>query len=358
MQIAPRRCFVHIGPPKTGTSYLQTIFWSSREELASQGVVLPLETARDHFHLALALRGLTRITATDSIATVLRRLTTAIADISGADLLISQEQLAPATAAEAARLVDILSGWEVHVIVTARDVGRQIPSHWQQSVRQRATLGYADFLTAVVERRPEAADYWRHQDLAVVSRQWASAVSPERVHIVTVPPAGSSPTELLERFSSVLRIDPTRLNASPTVVNSNSSLGHVQAQLLLRVNEVMGADLLQVGSPTARGQHYLAMRVLPDQHGAPPQVPAERRRWCADLSERVISELDERGYDVIGDLDDLRPRFSTTSDSTPTEAEVIDAAARALAEVVRQRHVDLERVRPLRAQLAKRAADA
>jgi hypothetical protein len=351
MQNARRRCFVHIGPPKTGTSYLQTILWSSREELAAQGLVLPLETARDHFHLALALRGLNRATAAAQIATVLGRLAADIADVKNADLLISQEQLAPATAAEAARLVDLLSGWEVHVVVTARDAGRQIPSHWQQSVKKRATVGFADFLTAVVERRPESADFWLHQDLAAVSHQWANAVSPERVHIVTVPPPGSSPTELLERFSTVLGVDAARLNASPAVVNPNPSLGHVQAQLLRKVNEVMGADLLEVGSPTARGQNYLAKHVLADQRGAPPQLPAGLHPWCADLSERVISEFGQRGYDVVGDLNDLRPRFASTSDTTPTDAEVVDAAARALAEAVRQRYVDLERLRALRAQL-------
>lgn len=94
------------------------------------------------------------------------------------------------------------------------------------------------------------------------------AGSLERVHIVTVPPPGSSPTELLERFSTVLGVDAARLNASPTVVNTNPSLGHVQAQLLRQVNEVMGADLLEVGSPTARGQNYLDKHVLADQRGA------------------------------------------------------------------------------------------
>jgi hypothetical protein len=352
---SPRRCFVHIGPPKTGTSYLQTVYWSSRQALAAQGVVLPLET-RDHFHLALALRNISRATATASTATVLDRLAAGIADVNDADLLLTQEQLAPATPAEAARLVTVLTGWEVHVVITARDAGRQIPSHWQQSVKKRGTLAYADFLTAVVERHPEADDYWQHQDLVAVSARWASAVSPDRVHVVTVPPAGSAPRLLLDRFSSVLGVDPSRLQTSTTVVNPNSSLGHAQTQLLRKVNEVMGDDLLETGSPTARGQSYLAKRILAAQAGVPPQLPVPLHQWCSELSESVITELDRRCYDIVGDLDDLRPRFSADSAQSPSDVEVIDAAARALAEVVRQRFVDRERIQQLRAQLTKRSS--
>lgn len=354
MPVSPRRCFVHIGPPKTGTSYLQTVFWSSRETLAKQGLVLPLET-RDHFHLALALRNISRATATDQTATVLERLTDAIANVEGANLLITQEQLAPATPGEAARLVAVLTGWEVHVVVTARDVGRQIPSHWQQSVKKRQAVAYPEFLTALVERRPAADDYWLHQDVAAVSARWASAVSPDRVHIVTVPPPGSSESVLLERFSSVVGADPARLQTSKAV--TNSSLGHAQVELLRKVNEVMGVDLLKTGSPTARGQSYLAKRVLAAQRGVPPQVPRQLRGWCVQLSQQVIAELARRGYDIVGDLDDLRPRFQSVPDSTPSDGDVIDAAARALAEVVRQHHVDRERMQALRAELAKRSSD-
>ena len=39
------RVFVHIGLPKTATSYLQTIIWSNRDELRARGVVVPGRSA-------------------------------------------------------------------------------------------------------------------------------------------------------------------------------------------------------------------------------------------------------------------------------------------------------------------------
>jgi len=37
----PACVYLHIGEPKTGTSYLQNSLWSNRAGLAAQGVVLP-----------------------------------------------------------------------------------------------------------------------------------------------------------------------------------------------------------------------------------------------------------------------------------------------------------------------------
>ena len=43
-----RTVFFHVGLPKTGTTYLQTMMWHNRAELARQGVLLPGESSRQH----------------------------------------------------------------------------------------------------------------------------------------------------------------------------------------------------------------------------------------------------------------------------------------------------------------------
>ena len=40
--------FLHIGEPKTGTTFLQQVMWPNRAELAAQGVVLPGHHGQDH----------------------------------------------------------------------------------------------------------------------------------------------------------------------------------------------------------------------------------------------------------------------------------------------------------------------
>src|SRR3954447_3567604 len=43
-----RRVFFHIGLPKTGTTYLQTLMWNNHQELKRQGVLLPGGSGREH----------------------------------------------------------------------------------------------------------------------------------------------------------------------------------------------------------------------------------------------------------------------------------------------------------------------
>ena len=43
-----QRVFFHIGLPKTGTTYLQTLMWNNRDELRRQGVLVPGESNRVH----------------------------------------------------------------------------------------------------------------------------------------------------------------------------------------------------------------------------------------------------------------------------------------------------------------------
>ena len=49
--------YVHIGLMKTGTSYLQSIYWNSQDQLRALGLDLVPATRRDTFHLMLDVRG-------------------------------------------------------------------------------------------------------------------------------------------------------------------------------------------------------------------------------------------------------------------------------------------------------------
>ncbi len=50
--------YLHVGPPKTGSTYLQDVLWRNRPLLRSRGVALPGSRSADHFYAALDLRGI------------------------------------------------------------------------------------------------------------------------------------------------------------------------------------------------------------------------------------------------------------------------------------------------------------
>src|SRR5690348_18396701 len=53
--------YLHIGEPKTGTTFVQQVMWRNRATLAAQGVVLPGHHPQDHFRASQDLRGIEKL---------------------------------------------------------------------------------------------------------------------------------------------------------------------------------------------------------------------------------------------------------------------------------------------------------
>ena len=330
------RTFVHIGLQKTGTSYLQSVFWQSRDALAGQGLALLPGSKRETFRVMLATRdrarpGVDGPEVTGALSRLRRSLAAALAEGRADRFLLTEESLAPATAEQARRLVEHLDGTEVHLVLTVRDLARQVPSVWQQKVTARRRYSYDQYLAAVVDRRRRARDFWASQDLPAVLERWGSAVPAERIHVVTVPPAGSDPGLLLERFCAVLGVDPVALDTR--VSRRNVSLGLVQTELLRRVNAELGGRLRRREAYRRAGKMYLGKRILSAQQGTPARLPRRLEEWCASVSASHVDAVREGRYDVVGALEDLLPAPSAFADDPQrvSEAEVADAAARAIA---------------------------
>lgn len=342
----PPRCFVHIGLQKTGTSYLQAVFWQSQEALGAQGLAMLPATKAETFDVMLAVRGqLGRRDPEGPLDLLARRLDDGLAHGRASTFLLSQESLAPATGEQAEVLMDRLVGVEAHVVLTVRDLARQLPSVWQQKLSARRRYTFDDYLAAVVDRKPRVRDFWDSQDVPAVLDRWSRVVPAERIHVVTVPPAGSPPGLLLDRFCQVLGVPPESLDRE--VPRRNAALGRGQAELLRRVNVALG-DRLPGREANRPVKLYFAKRVLAAQPGRATLAPARLEPWCREVAEEHIEALAGGGYDVVGDLADLRPlpRSFTDADQEADDAEVLDAAAEALATMLVDRHRAARRSRP------------
>jgi len=348
MDDTPRRCFVHVGLPKTGTTYLQSILWPSREALAGQGVsLLPHDdgTTRS-VRLMLAVRDRLR-EGIDPLnrRQVFRRLSAQLADASTPHVLISQEQLAGASPKQVARLFALLSEFEIHVIVTTRGIARQVPSSWQERIKTRSVWEFGPYAAAVARRDEEVADFWRLHDLLDVLQRWGSTLPPECVHVVTVPVFGARPELLLDRFCGLLGVDPAGLVRQRP--RENSSLGLVQAELLRRVNVALGDRLPNPREGYSRAaKSWLAPKVLSRQNGAPPALPVELEPWCRATMQEWAEGVRGAGYDVVGDLDELTPdpsHFAEAS-SAVDEESLTESAIEALATILEVRVQDIARI--------------
>ncbi len=335
-----RRLYVHVGLQKTGTSYLQGVLRAHQHELARQGLDLVPAGTGESFELMLQVReryNPERDPA--SVADALERFERTLASAPGPRALLSQESLAAASPRQAARLVAAAGGREVHVVLTVRDLGRSLPSMWQQELKAGHDLGYRRYLRRLraSQQRGRVGHPWIQLDAAAVVARWSQVVPADRIHVVTVPPPGSAPTLLLERLGRVLEVDVARLDAAQEA--SNSSLGRVQAELLRRVNAGLPEEVRRRQVYGDVGKRFLAARVLAAQEGRRILVPEEHRDWCEETTAAQVAALTAAGCRVEGSLEDLRcrPESFDVEDATPTEREVAAAAVAALVDVVVRR---------------------
>ncbi len=326
------RVFLHIGSPKTGTTFLQDVLWSQREAAGEQGLLLPGERFNDHFLATLDVRGMAEDPAYPQRARGMWDRLAAEALASDGNALISHELFAGATAEQARRAVATLTeAAEVHVVVTARDHVRQISAEWQEHVKHRSAASFGTFVQGVCNDRERTSWFWQVQDYAGLLERWGADLPPEQLHVVTVPPSGADPTILWDRFARVIGIDPAALDTE--LERSNSSLGAEQAELLRRVNLELGDRLPLPGPYPLVVKNVLAHRILESRAGTRLALGADDQRYAADESRRIADRLGAMGVDVVGDLADLVPAVGA-ADASDGDAYAVPSDATLLAESV------------------------
>ena len=328
-----RRVFLHVGTAKSGTSYLQDLWWRHRDELRERGLLLPGGGRRDHFTAAAVVKGMTAVVETlgERERTAWQRLVDETREWPG-DVLISNEHFADSPPdAAAAALADLASAAEeVHVVVTARDLARVLPSAWQQRVKMGARQRYRRFL-ATVRRGEDDQKFWRYQDVPAITARWSAGLPPTHVHLVVVPAPGAPRDELWQRTAAVLGIDVAGLTTEAQ--RPNDSLGLVEAELLRRVNEqVPRAERSAALTRHVKGT-FVPQSLAGVAAGESFVVPERHHGWIRERSEAVVAELRDAGFDVVGELDDLLPP-PPREGRTPDEAgddELLAAATAVLA---------------------------
>jgi hypothetical protein len=331
--MAAGRVFLHIGLPKTGTTHLQEMLWHNRAAATAQGLLYPGYVASAHFHAAIDLQR----ARYDAWVTPLAdgawdRLVEYVRRWSG-DAVISSELLATATHEEIDRALTSLNFAEVHIVCTARDLARQVPSVWQENIRNRHTESFPEFLSAI--RRPAPSPigdlFWSYQNLSGILANWSRNVPAEWMHVVTVPARNAPKGTLWQRFASVVGVDPNTFN-EPSHLD-NHSLGFSQTELLRRVNLAMDAA---VGWPQylAVVKEYLSAKVLSAQKSRTDIVlPPTESAWVRDRAEQFTRQIKAAGYDVVGDVTELIPEEIPEPEPEPTESEVLTTAIAALADL-------------------------
>ena len=308
------RVYLHIGEPKTGTTFVQEAMWGNRAQLAAQGVVLPGYSHRDHSRASRDLREAQRPASdpADRWAGEWDVLTGQALRVRGI-AVISDKVLAACNPPQADRGVQSLLPAEVHVVLTVRDIASLLPAEWQETVKCRGTVSWEQWLAGVIGAA-SAADrrrrswFWAVHDTLAILEMWSRHIPPDHVHVITVPRQGPADA-LWERFASVLGIDSSSIDPPPTRVNW--SLGLVEAEFLRRMNEALPGEMPD-WFYTRNIKQILAHNVLSTR--PPParlELPAAQQAWAREQSELLVAGLHDSKCHIVGDLHDLLSQPAT-----------------------------------------------
>lgn len=300
--LVAERVYLHIGAPKAGSTFVQTVLWTNKERLRAAGVLLPGELRGHHNSVAVWARTPEPSPGTNKNW---ERLSGQIRDWPGSAILSSEwfTMVAPQLID---RFLRELSPAEVHVVYTVRSLLSTVPAAWQE----RLKLGDAcdlDKFFASLETSEHPRWNWDNLDPARVLDRWAEFVAPSRIHLVTIPPVGRDRSLLWHRFAEACGLVPTDFVLDKAF--GNQSISVESARLL----QLIGPDLRRAVDADTKGgllpyrwiRDYLSHEVLAAQPGNKISLPQDARDALQERSRGLVADLERRDYHVVGDLQEL-----------------------------------------------------
>lgn len=302
---------LHIGLPKTGTSFVQATLRANRRQLReSERIRVPFHTHRRLHGVAVAAaHGFDPRSTPEWAQAHWREFGDRVRRWDG-DLVASHESLSMLRADRVGLLIERIAelGKTVRVVMSVRDLARQIPSFWQQQVKAGGIETFAEFIDQI--RADASARFWQQCDAARVAAAWSEHVGADHLTVITVPP-GSTPSDTLwVRFARATGIDPQAVPPKE-VPRVNASLGVADIELVRRMNVIVSQrdELRRDATPTSAGRRAaIGRRVTTGgDRSVAPTYPATLQPWVIEQSARMTEALAALGCAVIGSLDELTP---------------------------------------------------
>ncbi len=315
-----KRVVLHIGAMKSGTSFIQNVLHKNRSALADHGVLFACERWR---HQVQAVHELMDHGSPDQppfpADGYWLRMVAEINEWPGT-AIVSMEFLAPRQLAKIEIIKDAFKDSDLQVVLTARDLARSLPAMWTESMQNRGTKTWEEFLEAV--RHEELGEkpgqwFWRNQRISGISERWSGAVGREHFTLVTVPPKGAPPHLLWERFAGVAGIPE---GVCDLEVRSNPGIDAASAMVLRALNERLEAEGFN-----RRDYERVVKGVLSKQgmvrRGRESVPLGLDERWVRRRSRQELARLRELDLRVVGGIEELESRPVPGSHTRKVTAE-------------------------------------
>ncbi len=322
---------VHIGPPKTGTTSVQSAFDTGRDRLRDQGVHY---AGRGRQPADAVLAVTERPSTTAATPPPIGKWTSLLKEIDAAReprVVISSEFFADARPDAIRRVARDLGPDRIHVVVTLRPLTKLVASQWQQFVQSGLRTELGPWLGGILgEGGAEVSPtFWqRHRHDALIARG-ADVVGPDRVTVVVLDEQDHD--SVLRAFERLLGLTTGTLVAVEELSNRSLSMAEVE---VVRALNVAFKDL-----GLSKALHTRIIRRGATRHLKVTRVPAadeprvELPQWALDKAGAVAAEMvpviEASGVRIVGDVAKLRlvPTSRLAGDDVPEVRVTPDVGA-------------------------------
>jgi hypothetical protein len=336
--------YLHIGPPKTGTTAIQAAATNAKGQLLAQENIeyLADENKPHAFHATLDLINSETLNARDA-----RRIRSKVGSWQGLKSMmlrsdanaffISSEALAAFSLEHIGKFRSEIGPMRIHLILTFRPLLELMPSQWQQWVRIGEERELGQFIDETIQEYEQSPPsyFWNTHDTARVAKRWIEGLSPDHVSLIVVDRV--QPELILRHFEQVLGIHVPLLELAES---SNPSLSLEEAYFLQEVNRY------QKSNPLAGDRSYLTAvaiakiaRPLAQQQTASLhqlRVSADKVEQVLKIQRKILADLTGLDLTVLGQFpSEVRATHSSSDTISDATLQALQAAARVTVHLLR-----------------------
>lgn len=334
--LGPGSMLLHIGVHKTGTTAVQTALANSRDVLGTWRVRYPGRLMA-HREVASSVMGRPLGWRTDGAKPPKSGLwdqTVAEARSFDGVTVISSEFFAESPDDVVERIVRDVGPENLHVVITLRNLGRILPSAWQQNLKSGFETPYLAWVRRMLFQDDEATRntiFWRRHRHDVLVERWVAAVGADRVTVVVVDDRVRE--GIFHHFEDLLGLPRDILHDRRGEV-SNRSMTLAEAAFLRRLNVAVGGAAGWRAYPN-RVQAFMVKQLVEGRKPAPDEARLATPQWAldraAEIADEMVTRIEATGARVVGDPAVLRERLTGPEETSDDSVDLpVDAAISAL----------------------------
>lgn len=278
---------LHIGPPKTATTSIQSSFHASRAALAEHSVGYAGKTRHSRSAATAIAMENPGIEFSKKAIEAWHVLAREIRESTARITVLSSEGLSYANEGRARKIVDSIGG-KASVVITMRPPARMVPSVWQQRVRRGSEQPLDEWVDQVFARdasgAPAATYYWGRYGLDSLVATWSKVVGVENVTVVVLDPGDHA--FAYHAFEDLVGVPRGTLDQDVGLANESFPYAELETLRLFNTLFYAAGGSRKARLSSVRG-HFAEFR----RPGAPrlEGPKADLPRWAAERANEIAA---------------------------------------------------------------------